>query len=59
MLSKLSGSKLAAMVVEGPRLVVEVVFDDAVGVAGAAGIEAHLEVLVVDLDVVETKIRDS
>ena len=36
----------------GPGLVVEVVLDDAVPVAGAGGVQAHLQVLVVDVDVV-------
>jgi hypothetical protein len=40
-------------VVERPRLVKEIVFDDPVLVARSAGIQAHLEILIVDLDMVE------
>ena len=43
-------------VMEGPRLVEEVVLDDAVLVAGPARIERHLEVLVIDLDVMEREL---
>src|SRR5208337_1316048 len=43
-------------VVKGPRLIEEVVFDDAVSVARPRGVQTHLQVLIVDLDVVERKL---
>lgn len=43
--------------VVGPGRVEEVEFDDAVGIARAAGVQAHLEVLVVDLDVLKGELE--
>ena len=44
-------------VVKGPRLVKEIVFDDAVLVARPGGVKAHLQVLVVDFDMVEGELQ--
>src|ERR1051325_7307615 len=44
-------------VVKGPRLVEEIVFDDSILVARSSGVEAHLQVLIIDLDVVEREFR--
>ena len=46
-------------VVECPRLVVEVVLDHAVRVACAARVQAHLQILVVDFDVMKRKLAIS
>ena len=42
---------------KGPRFVEKVVFDDAVLVARSGGIQAHLQVLIVDLDVMKRELR--
>ena len=51
------GLKAGGKVVEGRWLVEEVVFDDCVIITCAAGIETHLQVLVVDFDVVEGELN--
>ena len=50
------GREVGGEVMKGPGLVKEIVFDDAVREARSRGIEAHLQVLVVDLDVMEGKL---
>jgi hypothetical protein len=47
------GRGVRGEVVISPRLIEEIVLNDAVGIPGAAGVERHLEVLVVDFDMVK------
>ena len=52
------GFEAACEEVVRPGLVVEVVLDDAVPIVRAGGVEAHLQVLVVDVDVVVGELNE-
>ena len=51
------GRKAGSHVVERPRLIKEIILDNAVLIIRPAGVQAHLQILIIDLNVVKGELN--